>query len=545
VPAAKSSRRRLPRAWRPAAAVTAAALLLAALTTAVFLDRAGAGTTQNWPVNYLLAQSDNTVLFQLMQDVFHGHTLSWQFSPQIYVFPEMPISFVAYVLGGGSIYVYMLFVGVINNLLLFGAVTAVAKVLRPTWSLRDRLALALLASTPLVLMPLIGHDNVFFYNTAAVYYVGTYIFTILAPLMVWAPRKWVRMAVAVGFALTVASDPLLLAVSLPAMAIALLAVYLRDGAHALRQPILRLGVPVVVGYLVRLVLLSGLVAASPSSYISVSRFKVHVSWLDLWYRTAFPGHIGVLLKVLMFAGVAVSVLGTIVALRRFFVRRIDAKPHRAGEPDDAAQSDAAALTSVAVLIAPVTGVVAMFLLLVLYQYYLWPLVVGTVVVALLLAGRRLARYGAVAAVLLMVVLLLLPTSLHRYQHSNRYFKYVPALSQCMDRELPAGVNNGFATLSDARTYGLFGSRQLIMAQVLGDKSLGPNAWQANKGYFEEFRGSFFLANPGTAEPPITPSAVRARFGAPQLVRTCAGEVQLLIYTSQSSIDRIHRYYQKF
>ena len=64
----------------------------------------------NWPVQVRAGSSDNGVLFQFAQDVFAGRPLDWSFSPQVFVFPEIPISLVAYLVAGGTVQLYYLVV---------------------------------------------------------------------------------------------------------------------------------------------------------------------------------------------------------------------------------------------------------------------------------------------------------------------------------------------------------------------------------------------------------------------------------------------------
>ena len=80
------------------------ALLVGFATSLIFVSRAGAVETDNWPVSWDLANSDNGVLYQLSDDIYSGRSLDWSFSPQVYIFPEIPISIVSYGLTGSKVY---------------------------------------------------------------------------------------------------------------------------------------------------------------------------------------------------------------------------------------------------------------------------------------------------------------------------------------------------------------------------------------------------------------------------------------------------------
>jgi hypothetical protein len=89
---------------RRAVSLLGAAAIVAALTALVFLIRAGGDPMDaaTWPIQWELRSSDNGPLFQFLQDVVAGRPLDWSFSPQVFVFPELPISAIAFVVTGGA-----------------------------------------------------------------------------------------------------------------------------------------------------------------------------------------------------------------------------------------------------------------------------------------------------------------------------------------------------------------------------------------------------------------------------------------------------------
>ena len=97
----------------------------------MFLIRAGGDPADaaTWPITWELRSSDNGPLFQFLQDVVAGRPLDWSFSPQVFVFPELPISAIAFAVTGGSIYGYYLVVAMLNNALLFLVLVGLARVL--------------------------------------------------------------------------------------------------------------------------------------------------------------------------------------------------------------------------------------------------------------------------------------------------------------------------------------------------------------------------------------------------------------------------------
>src|SRR5471030_1202898 len=136
--------------------IAGATILIAAVTALIFLIRAGGPGASNWPIHFDLRSSDNGVLFQFAQDVVRGRALDWSFSPQVFVFPEIPISLVAYLLAGGTVQVYFLVVAMINNGVIFLGLLGVLRYLYSSEALGRRILRAGVAMFPLLLLPLLG-----------------------------------------------------------------------------------------------------------------------------------------------------------------------------------------------------------------------------------------------------------------------------------------------------------------------------------------------------------------------------------------------------
>ena len=166
-----------------------AAAVVAALTALVFLVRAGGDPADaaTWPITWELRSSDNGPLFQFLQDVVAGRPLDWSFSPQVFVFPELPISALAFAITGGSVYGYYLVVAMLNNALLFLVLVGLARVLFPASRVGDVGASA--ARSPPCrcwCCPLIGTSWILSFHLAPTYYFGMYAALLAAPLLVLA-----------------------------------------------------------------------------------------------------------------------------------------------------------------------------------------------------------------------------------------------------------------------------------------------------------------------------------------------------------------------
>ncbi|MEJ1230015.1 MAG: hypothetical protein WDM88_04285 [Galbitalea sp.] len=187
--------------------IALAALAIAAVAALVYLVRAGDPGATNCAIDFELRSSDNGVLFQFAQDVFAGRALDWSFSPQVFVFPEIPISLVAYVLAGGTVQLYFLIVAAIDTALLFLGLFAVIRYLFPAESLSRRLARGRGRHGAPAVLPLLGRTWLFEYAVAPTYYFGMYLMILVAPVLFFGRSRGVRVATGLGIALTAAANP--------------------------------------------------------------------------------------------------------------------------------------------------------------------------------------------------------------------------------------------------------------------------------------------------------------------------------------------------
>ena len=221
--------------------ITGAFAVVIGLTLAVYLARAGAPYAQNWPASYNFASSDNSILFQFAHDVFTGMTLDWSFSPQVYVFPEMPISLLAYLVSGGNYAWYYVVVALINVTLLFAAIWWLTTLLFGG-SLPQQLLRAFIAVSPLIVFPLFNTHWMYLFHLAPTYYFGMYLFGLLLPAALLSPKRWARGLVLAGWMLAGAVSPLVTAMTLPGLAIMFFVTFLRERwSHGLRHQLMMVG----------------------------------------------------------------------------------------------------------------------------------------------------------------------------------------------------------------------------------------------------------------------------------------------------------------
>lgn len=521
--------------WRTVAWVSASTVLMMVATIAVYLIRATGTPESNWPVMYNLTSSDNGVLYQLVQDVFAGRALDWSFSPQTFTFPEIPISFIAFVVTAGNLYWYYIVVAALNVALLFLVLYLLVRYLYPAAALREHLLRALVAAAPLVLLPLFTINSIYLFQLAPTYYYGVYLLGLLLPIALLTEQAWLRYAVLAGYALAGASNPLLLAMTLPGVALVLLLTFMRHGwrGQAARLAMFT-GATVLVSVLVRLLVLAPMVAADPTSYINATKALQRDREIYALFKNGFKlGLDGVLLAITVIALIGCA-LALLIALRRFFER-----------PPTERHSEHRLATRIYLASMPFLGALAMYLIMAVHYYYLWFGVVGSIVIALLLWPRpRMVSWLALTMAALFVIgsTTTLVTNLNDPDRIE-YFGARDPLTECLDSVVGERLGDhalGYSTFSDARHYSLTSQTGLRLIAVVPEMS--PNFWLTNRTPAHHETGAFVLVNPNTSEPPLTPEGVTAAYGQPEAVVACGTDgVEIWFYDSEEARERIAGY----
>jgi hypothetical protein len=506
--------------------VFAITLLIAALTALVFLIRAGDPGASNWPTDFELRSSDNGVLFQFAQDVFAGRHLDWSFSPQVFVFPEIPISLVGYLLAGGTVQLYYLMVAAINNALLFLGLFAVLRYLFPMDAFGRRAARAAIAAFPLLFLPLLGATPLLTYQLAPTYYYGMYLAIVVAPTLLLARACWVRVLIGAGLALTVASNPLTVVFTLPAVVLVLLVLWTARGFRAIAWPAVWIAGVLVVALLVRLLLFSRLQGGSPFAYVDTTVFSGRMAAIIAYAQSLLAQPVTASVVV---AGAVVAIAGLAVACV-LAVRMVRS-------PAGGSRVRAAAIYYALV---PVTGLAATFALIITDYLYLWPVLIAPLVFVLLPLPRAWVPPALPIAAGAFVLTALLTGAVPNLVAAGSYFHYRSAETQCLDAKLPIGDTIGYATFSDARRIELTSRRPFRLIQL---KSSGVRAyWLTNRDYARERVGRFFYINAHGDEPPISVSYLEKRFGMPDGRFSCGPGQTVLLYNDPAKLAKIKARY---
>lgn len=487
------------------------ALVVAGLTALVVLIRAGGdpGDAATWPITWELRSSDNGTLYQLLTDVVAGRRLDWSFSPQVYVFPELPISGLAFALAGGDLYLYYVAVAVLNHVLFFLVLAALARILWPTGPAVVRAGVAM---TPLLLLPLVGTTWVFSFLLAPTYYVGMYLALLAAPLLLLV-RTWAtRIPLALALALTVASNPLTVVFAAPGVVAVLVVRLLRSGARGLRRPMVLVAAVAVAAVIARVVF-TPLQGTGLLTYVDLEVFRSRIDALwPYWTYQLLDPAARVLLPLGAAAALACLVAAGVTAW--MLARRVDVV------------DESRPFVTVFLGVVPVGGLAATFAALITHYYYFWPvLVLPFVLVLFALPSRTL--YRALVAGTLAILAVGFATGGVANVAGSQYFGYRTPETRCLDAVVPGQV--GFATFSDARRVGLPSATGIRLVPVTAD--LEPNLWLTNRAYFDDEHPTFFYINEHGDERALDGDVIRARFGEPARTASCGDGRRVLIYDS--------------
>ncbi len=507
---------------RRALVLIAAALAVAALTALVFLIRAGGDPSDaaTWPITWELRSSDNGPLFQFLQDVVAGRPLDWSFSPQVFVFPELPISAIAFAVTGGSIYAYYLVVAMLNNVLLFLVLVGLARAL---FRDADSVLRAAVATVPLLLLPLIGTSWILSFHLAPTYYFGMYAALLAAPLLVLSRSTAVQIPLGIALALTAASNPLALLFAAPGVAVALLVFLLRRGSRAARRSAIFVSGTLLLALILRLVF-SPLQGTSPFTYVDADVFASRLAQIGPYFefqaRDPAAAVILTLGLVLACFCLAAAVLATVV----YFQRR--------------GNGDSRLLAVVYLGLVPLGGLAATYLLMITHYLYFWPVLILPFVLVLLAIPRKALGLSAVAGAILFIAFALATGLTSNLGVAGRYFEYRSVETVCLDSA--AAGQLGYATFSDARRVSLTSETGLRLIQIEANGE--PSHWLTNRAYSTSEAGTFFYVNGAGDEPALDTEGLTERFGEPDRIWSCSPNQEVWLYRDAGKRDLIAEFY---
>jgi hypothetical protein len=505
--------------------VIGGAAVIAALTALVFLIRAGGDPLDaaTWPITWELRSSDNGPLFQFLQDVVAGRPLDWSFSPQVFVFPELPISALAFFVTGGSIYGYYLVVAILNNTLLFVVLVGLVRVLYRDAPWRESALRAGVAMVPLLVFPLIGTSWILSFHLAPTYYLGMYAALLAAPLLVLSTSRAAQISIGIALALTAASNPLALLFAAPGTAIALVLLVVRGGWRPARRPVILVAGTLLLALVLRLAF-SPLQGTSPFTYVNADVFATRLSQIGPYF--AFQAR-DAAAAVIVTVGLvlAATCLGSAAVAAAFYVRR-------------RRQEDPRLLSIVFLGALPLGGLLATFLLMITHYLYFWPVLILPFVLVLLAVPRAAVGLAAASGSVLLVAFALGTGLTSNLGSVDRYFGYRNAETVCLDAAVPGQL--GYATFSDSRRLSLTSATGLRLIQI---ESTGePSHWLTNRAYSTSEAGTFFYVNGAGDERALDVGVLTERFGQPDEVWSCADSQEVLIYTEDAKRDSIAEFY---
>ncbi len=509
---------------RRALAIASGAVAVAGLTVLVFLMRAGGDPADaaTWPITWELRSSDNGTLFQFWTDVAAGRPLDWSFSPQVYVFPELPMSGLAFLLAAGNLYTYYVVVAVLNQVAFFLLLAVLARLLWPSAGAGAIVLRASAGVAPLILLPLVGTTWVLSFHLAPTYYVGMYLALLAAPLPLLVRTRATRIVLVLALALAIASNPLTVVFAAPGLLACAIAHLTRAGRAGLGRPAL-LVTAIAAGAVLARIAFTPLQGTGLLTYMDLEVFRSRVD--ALWPYWSFQ-LIDPAARVILPLGALLAVGCLLAAV----VAAVSVVPRRGARRREGTDLRRASVT-VFLGLVPLGGLAATAFALITHYYYFWPVLVLPFVLVLFALPRRALEPVVIAAGAALVAIGVLSGGVANLADAGRYVGYRNAETQCLDRAVPGEV--GFATFSDARRVGLTSATGVRLIPVTAE--LAPNLWLTNRAYARLERATFLYVNERGDERALDGDVILARFGAPDEEVTCADGRRVLIYDSPLSV----------
>lgn len=507
-------------------------IFIGTATALIFISRAGEPMANNWPVSWDLINSDNGVLYQLSDDIFSGKKLDWSFSPQVYIFPEIPISLLSYGLAGGNVYAYFILVAILNNIIFFISIFLLLRFIYSSKSFKQNLLHSVLSTLPLVILPLITSNTLFAYHLAPTYYFGSYLLILAMPYILFGNNKLKKSILATIFAFTAASNPLLLAFCLPATILVFIIMYFKIGFKHLIKPATYLLVTLLASIAIRFVLFSNLVGTSPENYLSIALFEKHLRGIVLLLQSVDVGKRNIFTFSIGFASLLVSAVMGLFYSRKYLKAK-------------GSQNEVRYASLTYINFVPISAFVGLYLTTSINTLYLWPIIVMPIIFVLMsIESTKLIKPVLFIQLAILVVLLARPSNIVKMKNLNStYFNYRSEITKCLDQNLPENHKIGYATFSDSRPITITSKRNITLVPILSHAN--PSNWLSNKRYSSDSPGSFFVINLAGDETPILKTAVEAKFGPADSSFNCSKDIEVFLYNDQSDLLKIKMYYQDF
>ncbi|HEU5222114.1 MAG TPA: hypothetical protein VFU07_00330 [Candidatus Lumbricidophila sp.] len=488
----------------------------AGLTVLTFLAMAGhPNDWARWPTTFELHYVDNPFLWLIARDVVEGQPVEFWSSGQDFLFPAFLISLASYLITSGDIHWYYVVVAALNNAALFTLIFAIARHVDRASGFWRQLTLTFAASLPLLVGTFSGASLVFVLHLAPNYNFDLDVGILLAALILLARTTASRVTFSVLFVFVAASNLLTILFTVPVAVIVLALKYFRSGVAAVHRSGIwfvatvaaALGLNAVLFRLPHPDLPFSIRSNQTKSYVDFGSVGERMNTVVAQFQTAAAGNL-----IMIFATMCVvtSLIAAIVAIRRYF--------------RDASAGDVQ-LGRVFLLLFPVVGAAAAYAVTLLYDWYLWPLIVGSQVVCLLLLIPRRARL-AVAAIGTAGVLVFTLGGGNLARSADTYFAVRAPGVACVDDHV-ASDSVIYAKNFNGKIVASQTTKHIRVIQLYRGWTVAE--WLNNVAEASEYHGEIheiLLDTPGPgadADAADYMADARAAFGEPDEKITCAAD----------------------
>jgi dolichol-phosphate mannosyltransferase len=449
------------------AAVVAGFAVLTALT---FLYMAGnPDPNKNWPVNFELSYMDNPFLWIMARDVSDGARILFESSGQAFLFPEIPVSLVAYWLSDGSIHWYYLVVATINNTLLFLLIFLIVNNLFYRESFANRLFRTVVSTLPLIVAMFATKSLIYYLHLAPTYNFDLYFGIFLLPFILSTKRKRSRIIATILFVMTAMSNMLTIVFTLPVVFVVAIVVFMKYGIKRVLPILTWATISVALAGVLNYIFFKiqhGIsmpfsIHTSSKQYIDFYAVGDRMDLVVNNLEQAANGNRPMIIS--MFAILACMMLALYYA-RVYF--RSDRKTN----------ATIGTIAKMSLALLPIAGTISAYMLTLLYDYYMWPAIVGSIIVCLiLLPPKKIVPYATFGSVIILTGSLLVSVE-NIAASKQRYFNYRTPITQCIDRYIPYGsyvyARNSTGKISSSQT-----TKNIKLVQVAPDYT--PSKWLNN------------------------------------------------------------------
>jgi|GEM_PF-385018 len=421
------------------ALIATSALLIGIITALLFLWSAGSKNGINWPISFELYNMDQPLLFNISKSIFEHHNVLFSSSGQSFMFLELPISMISYLLSSANVYSYYIFVASINNIIFYVLIFLLVSKIFIKDSLLKKFIRSLMAVSPLLIFMLITNGlDIYLLHIAPDYNFDLIIGSLIVPLILLSGGSIEKNIYSLIYVLVASSNLLVLLFSIPILVVISMLIYFKSDLTKAGRFLFRFFILSIVALIINYFLFKIKHSSWP--------FSIYSTGADTYFNlNGVPNRLRTVIAIFrplkdLYWAQLISVTSILICLGLLIV---NIKKFINSKKDD----DIIAISRLYILFWPFLGVAFCYIISIIYDWYCWPLVVGSVVVAIFIGipSKYLERLAILFLGLIFLVLLLGHfVDKNNFSLSKRiefakkiYFKHEYSDISCIEKNIPS------------------------------------------------------------------------------------------------------------